>query len=104
MKNHISSSEPDEIRVKFVHYADNSIFPSNNNSLRSLEELKSGPLMVIQRSRPAGYLVGAEEFETLIEKLEELEDIVEGMQAIQEVLQDPDIAVDAEKVFGKLGI
>ena len=74
------------------------------NLAQFLEELESGPLMVIQRSRPAGYLVGAEEFETLIEKLEELEDIVEGMQAVQEILQDPDLAVDAEKVFGKLGI
>lgn len=74
------------------------------NLAQFLEELESGPLMVIQRSRPAGYLVGTEEFETLIEKLEDLEDIVEGMQAVQEVLQDPDIAIDAEKVFGELGI
>lgn len=74
------------------------------NLAQFLEELESGPLMVIQRSHPAGYLVAAEEFEGLIEKIEELEDLVEGMQAVQEVLRDPDQAVDAEEVFSNLGI
>lgn len=74
------------------------------NLAQFLEELDSGPLMVIQRSRPAGYLVAAEEFEGLVEKLEELEDIAEGMQAVQEVMRDPDNAVDAEEVFSNLGI
>lgn len=59
--------------------------------------------MVIQRSRPACYLVAAEEFEGLVEKVGELEDLVEGMLAVQEVLRDPEQAVDAEEVFGGSG-
>ena len=69
-----------------------------------MEEPESGLTMESQRSRAAGYLVGAEEFETLVEKLEELEDIVEGMQAVQEVLRDPDAVEDVEEGFGIPGI
>ena len=75
-----------------------------DNLAKFLQELESGPLMVIQRSRPAGYLVGVEQFETLIEKLEDLEDIVDGMQALQQIAQHPDLALDAEAVFGELDL
>jgi len=74
------------------------------NLAQFLEELESGPLMVIQRSRPAGYLVSVEEFEALIQRLEDLEDLIEGMATVREYLEDPDVIVDAEEVFGKLGI
>ncbi|TES89157.1 MAG: type II toxin-antitoxin system Phd/YefM family antitoxin [Anaerolineales bacterium] len=74
------------------------------NLAQFLEELESGPLMVIQRSRPAGYLVSVEEFEALIQRLEDLEDLIEGMETVREYLEDPDVVVDAEEVFGKLGI
>lgn len=50
------------------------------NLAQFLEELESGPLMVMQRSSPAGYLVSVEEFEGWIEWLGDLEDVVEGMQ------------------------
>jgi len=74
------------------------------NLAQFLEELESGPLMVIQRSRPAGYLVSVEEFEALIQRLEDLEDLIEGMETVREYLEDPDVVVDAEEAFGKLGI
>ena len=74
------------------------------NLAQFLEELESGPLMVIQRSRPAGYLISAEEFEALIQRLEDLEDLIEGMETVREYLEDTDVVVDAEEVFGKLGI
>ena len=74
------------------------------NLAQYLEELESGPVMVIQRSRPAGYLVSVEDFEALVEKVEELEDLVEGMQAVQEVLQNPDTVVDAEEIMGRFGM
>lgn len=75
-----------------------------DNLAEFLQELESGPLMLIQRSRPAGYLVGVEQFETLIEKLADLEDIVDGMQALQQIAQNPDLALDADEVFDELSI
>lgn len=58
--------------------------------------------MVIQRGRPAGYLVAVEEFEALVERVEELEDLVDGMQTVQQRMQNPDLALAAEEVLGKL--
>lgn len=75
-----------------------------SNLARHIEELESGPLMLIQRSRPAGYLVEAQQFEDLINRIEDLEDLVEGMVTLQEILADPDSLVDAEEVFEELGI
>jgi len=70
-----------------------------NNLAQHIEDLESGPLMVIQRSRAAGYLVDAQQFEDLISRMEDLEDLIEGMATLQEILADPDTLVDAEKVF-----
>lgn len=75
-----------------------------SNLARHIEELESGPLMLIQRSRPAGYLVEAQQFEDLINRIEDLEDLVEGMATVEDILANPDKLVDAEAVFGELGI
>jgi hypothetical protein len=39
----------------------------------------------------------------LIERIEQLEDLLDGRQAILEYVQDPNVAVDAEDVFERLG-
>jgi len=68
-----------------------------------LRELDDGPVLVLSRSRPAAVLVAPEFFDALFERLEFLEDLVDGRRAIAEYRQDREIAVDAEKVFERLG-
>ena len=72
------------------------------NLAQFLEELESGPLMVVQRSCPAGYLISAQEFEELIQRLEDLEDLVEGMETVKEYLDDAEVFVDGEEILGAL--
>ena len=48
-------------------------------------------------------LIDPELFDNLVERLELLEDLLDGQRAVTEYLADPDIAVDAEKVFQRLG-
>jgi len=75
-----------------------------NNLAHHIEDLASGPLLVIQRSRAAGFLVDAQQFEDLINLMEDLEDLIKGMGTLQAILADPDTLVDAEKVFEDLSI
>ncbi len=72
------------------------------NLAQFLEELESGPLMVVQRSRPAGYLISAQEFEELIQRLEDLEDLVEGMETVKEYLDNPEAFADGEEILSGL--
>lgn len=69
-----------------------------------LKDLEGAPLQVLQHSKPAAYILAAKDFEKIIEQLEDLEDIVDGMATLREILEDPDLVVDAEEVFEKLGL
>ena len=48
------------------------------NLAKYIEDLEGSPLQVLQRSKPAAYLVSASDFERIIEQLEDLEDIVQN--------------------------
>ena len=81
---------------------------TNVSNLRSdlssfLKDLDEGPVLVLSHSRPAAVLMEPEMFDALVEKIELLEDIVDGRRAIAEYRTDPDLVVDAEKVFERLG-
>jgi prevent-host-death family protein len=81
---------------------------TNVTNLRSelssyLKDLDDGPVLILSHSRPAAVLIEAEMFDSLVEKIELLEDIVDGRRAIAEIREDPDLAVDAEEVFERLG-
>ena len=74
------------------------------NLAQYLDEVREGPLRVMKHSQTTAYLVDAKEFEELVDRLEDLLDIVEGMQAIQELNENPDLAVDAEEAFKEMGL
>ena len=74
-----------------------------SNLAKYLKDLKGAPLQILQRSKPTAYLLAASDFEKIIEQLEDLEDTVDGISTLQEILENPDMLVDAEEVFGKLG-
>ncbi len=81
---------------------------TNVSNLRSdlsslLKDLDEGPILVLSHSRPTAVLVEPEMFDALVEKIELLEDIVDGRRVIAEYRADPDLAVDAEEVFERLG-
>jgi PHD/YefM family antitoxin component YafN of YafNO toxin-antitoxin module len=69
-----------------------------------LGRLGEGPVLVLSRSRPAAVLVEPDAFGAILERLELLEDIVDGRAALAGYLKDRRVAVDAEKVFKKLGL
>ncbi|MEW6567789.1 MAG: type II toxin-antitoxin system prevent-host-death family antitoxin [Chloroflexota bacterium] len=69
-----------------------------------LRQLREGPLLVLSHSRPAAVLVEPEVFDAMIERLELLEDLLEGRRAVAQYLEDPGTAVEAEEVFGRLGL
>jgi prevent-host-death family protein len=69
-----------------------------------LSDLADGPILVLSHSRPKAILVDPELFDSLVEKAELLEDLVDGRRAISEYRSDPNSVVDAEEVFGRLGI
>jgi len=48
-------------------------------------------------------LIEPELFDNLIERVELLEDILDGRQVLTEYLKDPDVAIDAEEVFERIG-
>ena len=75
-----------------------------SNLSNYLKDLEGAPLQVLQRSKPTAYILAAKDFEKIIEHLGDLEDIVDGISTLQEILEDPDNLVDAEEVFGKLGL
>jgi len=69
-----------------------------------IEQLSEGPLVVMSHSRPAAVLLDPEMFEVLMERTELLEDLLDGQRAIADYLREPSSAVDAEEVFGRLGL
>jgi prevent-host-death family protein len=81
---------------------------TNVTNLRSelssfLKNLDDGPVLILSHSRPAAVLIEAETFDALVEKIELLEDIIDGKRAIADIREDPDLIVDAEEVFERLG-
>ncbi|MEX2144266.1 MAG: type II toxin-antitoxin system Phd/YefM family antitoxin [Anaerolineales bacterium] len=74
------------------------------NLAKYLDETREGPLRVMKHSETAAFLVGAKQFEQLVERLEDLLDIVEGTQALKEIQDHPELALDAEAVFKELGL
>ena len=68
-----------------------------------LSSLKDGPLLVLSHSKPAAMLIEPELFDNLMERVELLEDLLDGRQAIADYLENPDIAIDAEVVFDRIG-
>ena len=68
-----------------------------------LKDLDEGPILILSHSRPAAVLIEPEMFDAIVEKIELLEDIVDGRRAIADYRTDPDIVVDAEEVFERLG-
>ncbi|MCK4692837.1 MAG: type II toxin-antitoxin system Phd/YefM family antitoxin [Anaerolineales bacterium] len=81
---------------------------TNVSNLRSdlssfLKDLDKGPVLVLSHSRPKAVLIEPEMFDGLVEKIELLEDLVDGRRAIADYRADPDLAVDAEEVFERLG-
>ena len=69
-----------------------------------LKELDQGPIVVMSRSRPSAVLIDPDTYEALLERSELLEDLLDGRKALSEYLENPDIAVDAEEVFERLGV
>jgi len=68
-----------------------------------LNSLQDGPLLVLSHSKPRAMLIEPEEFDNLLERIENLEDLVDGRQAVAEYLEDPAAALDAEEVFERIG-
>lgn len=68
-----------------------------------LNDLSEGPVLVLSHSRPAAVLLEPEMFEALMEKLEIIEDILDGRRAVAEYLKDAGVAMDADRVFERLG-
>lgn len=68
-----------------------------------LSNLEEGPLVVLSHSKPKAILIDPELFDNLVERVELLEDLLDGRQAVAEYLTNPDITVDAEEVFERIG-
>lgn len=68
-----------------------------------IANLGDGPLLVLSHSKPKAMLIEPELFANLIERVELLEDLLDGRQAIAEYIENPDIALDAEEVFKRIG-
>ena len=59
-------------------------------------------VMVVRHSKPAAYLVSPRVFDELIERLEDLEDLQDMALALADFHKGT--AVEAEEVFGRLGL
>jgi len=59
-------------------------------------------VMVVRHSKPAAYLVSPRLFDELIERLEDLEDLQDMTAALVDYRKG--VAVEAEEVFGRLGL
>ena len=68
-----------------------------------ISNLKDGPLLVLSHSKPKAMLIEPELFDNLIERVELLEDLLDGRQVVAEYLEDPDVVIDAEEVFDRIG-
>ncbi len=69
----IKTASISELRERLANYIDN------------LE--KEGPVMVVRNSKPAGYLVAADEFEHLLRCLEDYEDLKDTLPLWKEAKQ-----------------
>ena len=69
-----------------------------------ISQLDEGPVVVLSRSRPAAVLVEPKVFDAMLERLELLEDLLDGRRAMADYLADPASVLDAEEVFGRLGL
>lgn len=68
-----------------------------------IANLEDGPLLVLSHSKPKAMLIEPELFDNLLERVELLEDLLDGRQALEEYIQNPDIALNAEEVFKRIG-
>ena len=68
-----------------------------------LSDLEDGPILILSHSKPKAVLISHELFDSLVEKVELLEDLVDGRRAVAEYHSDPQVVVDAETVFERLG-
>ncbi len=68
-----------------------------------IANLEDGPLLVLSHSKPKAMLIEPELFDNLLERVELLEDLLDGRQALAEYIQNPDIALNAEDVFKRIG-
>ena len=68
-----------------------------------IANLEDGPLLVLSHSKPKAMLIEPELFDNLLERVELLEDLLDGRQALAEYIQNPDIALNAEEVFKRIG-
>lgn len=59
-------------------------------------------ILIVRHSKPAAYLVSRELFEGLLERVEDLQDQADMTAALADY--DQGKAIDAEEVFGRLGI
>jgi prevent-host-death family protein len=69
----IKTASISELRERLANYIDN------------LD--KEGPVMVVRNSKPAGYLVAAQEFEYLLRCLEDYEDLKDSQPLWKEAKQ-----------------
>jgi len=63
---------------------------------------KDKAVLILRHSKPAAYLVSRELFESLLERVEDLQDQADMQAALDDYRQGK--AVDAEDVFGRLGL
>jgi prevent-host-death family protein len=68
-----------------------------------LSNLEDGPVLVLSHSKPKAVLIDPEVFDSLVERVELLEDLVEGRRVLAEYQSDPNVVVNAEEVFERLG-
>jgi PHD/YefM family antitoxin component YafN of YafNO toxin-antitoxin module len=68
-----------------------------------IANLEDGPLLVLSHSKPKAMLIEPELFDNLLERVELLEDLLDGRQALAEYIQNPDIALNAEEIFKRIG-
>lgn len=68
-----------------------------------IASLEDGPLLVLSHSKPKALLIDPELFENLLERVELLEDLLDGRQAIAEYIENPQVALDAEEIFERIG-
>lgn len=72
----------------------------NRNPNAILELLAAGPVVLMQRSTPAGVLVSPKEWNKLFDRLEELEDAVEIWKGKYELATRRDFIADANITEG----
>jgi prevent-host-death family protein len=92
-----------EVRRRKV-FKTTTVTELRSNLAGYLNQLDDGPVIVLSRSRPTAVLVKPQVFDGLLDRIELLEDLVDGRRAIADFLGNPDSVVDADEVFGRLGV